>query len=203
MSSDIEELAREGMQQFTAAMQVSPDLAARTCDRHRHRRRLRRKRTGLAAGAAAVAGVALAVTALVPGSHQPSHRAGHQGGVQMAAWTVAEQTGGSVMVTIRELHDPAGLQRKLRADGVPATVTFISQQNPSCRPYSAGQALVDRVFPHQGPPSGSGVVMIHSSALPAGTGILLDASFSQHPPPGGSEIAIGVGLVQASQQCTG
>ena len=35
MSPDLEELAREGMRQFTATMQVSPDLAARTFDRHR------------------------------------------------------------------------------------------------------------------------------------------------------------------------
>ena len=35
MSSDIEELAREGMRQFTATMQVSPDLAAQDFERHR------------------------------------------------------------------------------------------------------------------------------------------------------------------------
>jgi DNA-directed RNA polymerase specialized sigma24 family protein len=45
---------------------------------------------------------------------------------------------GLVDVTIRELRDPAGLQSKLRADGVPASVTFSGQPNPSCRPYPAG-----------------------------------------------------------------
>ncbi len=51
MSSDIEELAREGMRQFTATMQVSPDLAARTFEGHRQRRR-HILRAGLALGAA-------------------------------------------------------------------------------------------------------------------------------------------------------
>ena len=50
MSSDMEELAREGMRQFTATIRVSPDLAARTFDRHRRRHALR---AGLALGAAA------------------------------------------------------------------------------------------------------------------------------------------------------
>jgi hypothetical protein len=35
MGSDMEELAGEGIRQFTATMQVSPDLAAKTCQRHR------------------------------------------------------------------------------------------------------------------------------------------------------------------------
>lgn len=34
--------------------------------------------------------------------------------------------------------DAAGLQRTLRADGVPASVTFAGQQNRACKPYNAG-----------------------------------------------------------------
>ena len=30
-------------------------------------------------------------------------------------------------------RDPAGLQATLRADGIPASVTFIGQQNPACQ----------------------------------------------------------------------
>ncbi len=48
---------------------------------------------------------------------------------------------GTIAVTIRELRDPAGLQSRLRADGVPASVSFFGQQNPSCRPYPAGTSL--------------------------------------------------------------
>ncbi len=63
MSSDIEDVAREGMQQFTATMQVSPGLAARAFDRHQRRRRHVRRAT-LALGAAGTA-AAVAVIAVV------------------------------------------------------------------------------------------------------------------------------------------
>jgi hypothetical protein len=113
-----------------------------------------RRRVPLGAGALAVAtGAALAVTALAPASHQ----GGHQPTVQLAAWTVDRLASGNISVTIRELTDPAGLQRKLRADGVLASVTFTSQQNPACRAYPGGTPghtpslrvtpLLRRVFP--------------------------------------------------------
>jgi len=62
MSSDIEELAREGMRQFTATMHVSPDLAARTCERHRQRRQV--LRAGLALGAAGAVAAAAVIAAV-------------------------------------------------------------------------------------------------------------------------------------------
>jgi hypothetical protein len=65
MSSDIEELAREGMRQFTATMRVSPDLAARTFERHRKRRQV--LRTGLALGAAGAVTAAAVIAAVVHG----------------------------------------------------------------------------------------------------------------------------------------
>jgi hypothetical protein len=71
MSSDIEELAREGMRQFTATMQVSPDLAARTFERHRQRRR-HILRAGLALGAA---GAVTAVTVIAAVAHGPATKA--------------------------------------------------------------------------------------------------------------------------------
>ena len=67
MSSDIEELAREGMRQFTAPMQVSPDLAARTFERHRRRRNV--LRAGLALGAAGAVTAAAVITVI---AHGPS-----------------------------------------------------------------------------------------------------------------------------------
>ena len=69
MSSDLEELAREGMRQFTATMQVSPDLAARTFDRHRRRHALR---AGLALGAAGVLAGAAVIAAV---AHGPATKA--------------------------------------------------------------------------------------------------------------------------------
>ncbi len=72
----------------------------------------------------ATAAVAAAVAlALLPGS-QAGHRGG-QGRVKLAAWSVIKERHGLVKVTIRELRDPAGLQKTLRAAGVPANVRFV------------------------------------------------------------------------------
>ena len=89
--------------------------------------RARRRVLGLAGAAAVAAGATVAVTALLP--------AGHPAGAQLAAWTVTGQANGTIDVTIRELRDAARLQSTLRADGVPASVTFGSEPNPSCREY--------------------------------------------------------------------
>jgi hypothetical protein len=121
-------------------------------------RRHRRLIPGVAGTLAAAAVAALAVTTLAPASQEASHQGGRQPTVQLAAWTVTKLGGGSISVTVRELKDPAGLQRTLRADGVPASVTFAGQQNPACLPYpggtpgnplTAGPAthLLKRVFP--------------------------------------------------------
>jgi hypothetical protein len=78
------------------------------------------------AGVAAVAAAATALT-LISGSGVTSGRG--QAGVRhatLAAWTAASQPDGLVKVTIRELRDPQGLARVLRADGVPVNVQFIA-----------------------------------------------------------------------------
>lgn len=70
MSSDMEELVRDGMRQFTATMQASPDLAARAFDRHRHGRRV--LRGGAAVAAAGAVTVAAVITAA---THGPTSKA--------------------------------------------------------------------------------------------------------------------------------
>jgi hypothetical protein len=70
MSSDIEELAREGMRQFTATMQVSPGLAARAFERRRQRRQV--LRVGLALAAAGVVAAAAVIAAV---AHGPATKA--------------------------------------------------------------------------------------------------------------------------------
>ncbi len=185
--------------------------------------RARRRIPALAGALAVVAAAALAVSTLVPGSHQASPRPT----AQLAAWTVTRQADGSIRVTIRELRNPDGLQSKLRADGVPASVTLIGQQNLSCRRYPASPGLLHRIIsprfevlpaPHQGPPASMPggalslvvVMLIHPSALPGGVGVQLATSFTMQPPVvsnGGVEkVAHGGiqrGLVYASPQCTG
>ena len=123
--------------------------------------RARRRVLGLAGAAAVAAGATVAVTALLP--------AGHPAGAQLAAWTVTGQANGTIDVTIRELRDAARLQSTLRADGVPASVTFGSEPNPSCREYPGKwDPSKSGIQGTSGPPY---ILAIHPSALPRGAGV--------------------------------
>ena len=154
--------------------------------------RARRRIPGLAAGALAVAAAAaLAVTALLPASHQ----AGRQPPAQLAAWTVSKQADGTIKVTVRQLRDAAGLQRRLRADGVPASVTFFGHEPRACQRYPRMSAvLMAEVFGGHGPP-----LVIDPEALPHGAGVQLNPGHYPH----GAPIALAAGLVRASRGCTG
>ena len=154
--------------------------------------RARRRLPGVATGALAVAAAAvLAVTALQPTGHQ----AGPQPPVHLTAWTVTKQADGTITVTVRQLRDPQGLQRTLRADGVPASVTFFGHEPRACQRYPKLSAvLMAEVFGGHGPP-----LVIHPKALPHGAGIQLNPGHYRH----GGPIDLAAGLVQASPGCTG
>jgi hypothetical protein len=162
--------------------------------------RARRRVPAVAGALGAAAAVAFAVSAALPASHPASGP--H---TQLAAWTVARQADGNIRVTIRELRDPAGLQHTLRADGVPASVTFTGQGNPACQGYPGGGSQSQRrhlLSSVATPAGGRNVMVIHPSALPSGAGLQIGALFQHYPGPRGS-FQVGVGLVQASPQCTG
>jgi len=152
--------------------------------------RTRRRIPGIAGALAGAAAAALAVAALLPAGHQAIRPLP----AQLAAWTVVKHADGTIVVTVRQLRDPAGLQRTLRADGVPATVTFFGRQPRACHSYPADRALMNRVFGGHGPP-----LVIHPSALPDGAGVQLNPG---HYPPG-APIALAAGLVRAGPGCTG
>jgi hypothetical protein len=157
-----------------------------------------RRRIPVAAGGLAVAaGVAIGATALA-GAGQP---ASHPAGATLTAWTVQKQSNGNVRVTIRDLRDPAGLQARLRADGVPANVST-SGLPAACRPAAVTKSGLRRVVTrHQ---HGRRVVfVIHPSALPSGDGVLISDRITAQPPPGFSHGPLNFGLVQTSQACTG
>jgi hypothetical protein len=210
---DLITLVRES---FTDVRTITP---VEQIVRRGHAVRARRRIPVLAGALAVVAGAALAVTTLLPGGHQPTPQPSTLPSAQLAAWTVTRQADGTIRVTIRELRDPAELQRQLRADGVPASVTLTGQENPACRPYPASPALRQRVLsitfdvipaPHQGPPPSTSppqpnlvlVFHINPAALPAGTGVQLATSFAPVR-PGLARASLGSGLVYASPQCTG
>jgi hypothetical protein len=183
---------------------VHMDVPAEQIESRSRAIRARRRIPGLAGGLALAAGAALAVTTLLPASHQPSHPAP----ARLAAWTVVKQADGNIRVTVRELRDPAGLQRTLRADGVPASVTFIGQPNPACHGHTGGgdqsqrRQLLKHVYTPRPGNNKVKVVVIHPSGLPSGAGVLIAAGSPTRASHAGST-ALTLGLVHASPQCTG
>ena len=157
--------------------------------------RTRRRIPGLAGALALVAIAVLAVTALTAAGH-PQRR---PAAVRLVAWTVVKLTDGDIRVSILKLRHPAALERKLRAEGVPASVVM-APPGP-CRKYPASSALLNRVFPGSyrlAPPPPSHVIVIRPSALPRGTGVQLAGSFGPHE----GSVAAPI-VVYASPRCTG
>ena len=217
-------------------MPSAPDTAAIIAT---GRARRRRRMAGLSmAGTAAVTVVALGLSgALGAASHQPSGAASRQptpsAHAQLTAWTVTKLAGGDISVRIKQFKDLAGLQSTLRADGVPASVTFASQQNPACRPYPGGtpapgsvppsplrpSSLLKQVFPKPyqqlGALPGAGPAHMVKAGSPAPppsgnrTVIVIDPSALPHN--AGVRLATNDGatalrlpaVVYASPQCTG
>ncbi len=182
---------------------------------------------------ALAAGAAVAVTALLPASPSGSHQPSHPVHVQLAAWTVVKRADGTILVRIREFRDRAGLQRKLRADGVPVSVIFITSgqfpANPDlipgnpCRQFNGdGNATNSRLLlrvanlvdaPAKPPKPGTrggpdpfrGGVVIHPSALPRHVGLQLyiTRNLGYSSPQNYGGMAYLEDLVQASPSCTG
>jgi hypothetical protein len=161
-----------------------------------------------AAGLAAlVAGTALAVTTWQPFGHS----AGGSSDVRLTAWTVDKKPNGDIDVTINQLNDPAGLQALLRADGLPVTVSFSGPGlSSACQPYDANPTVM-RAVAEWNTSDGSAYLVIHPSALPSDAGVAIvdvPEAGSQSAGSGGSTPSddtrpMAIGLVQASQDCTG
>jgi hypothetical protein len=153
-----------------------------------------RRVPALAAAVAVVAAAGVAGTALRPG-----HRAAVQPGIHLTAWTVVKHADGTVYVRINQLRDPAGLQRTLRADGVPASVVFgnpLNVQPEPCQWYHGTVAgLLPKVVPSIAPGPGHAILAIRPSALPAGAGVQIITMTDLS--------RIGVRLVSTSPGCTG
>ena len=187
-------------------MDVPLDVIVRRGRRLRAHRRL----PALAGAAATVAALALAVAALVPGSGSARAPGRSTGTERLAAWTVVSQQGGSVKVTLRWPHirDVAGLQDKLRSDGIPARVARIGYLRPplsvpgcqvfgdwSTGPGGISKALWHKIFygPHTGQQSNH-AFWVYRSAIPRGLGVLVDIYYDG---------TFGLYVVKASPQCTG
>ena len=167
---------------------------------------------GLSSAAAVAVATGLAVAALAPGSHAPTQPAGHQpaghrpsapAAVHLTSWSVTKLADGSVRVRIIQLRDPAALQAKLRADGVPANVTDTGTPSGACRPYPASTVQLSAVFG-----GGTGattdigtatiIVVINPAALPHDAGIHIGGQFNSAGAGASTS-----NLVYASAGCTG
>jgi hypothetical protein len=174
------------------------------------------------AGAAAIAAcAALAVAALLTSNGTGATT----GQSHLAAWTVAKQPGGSVMVTLHQVRDPARLQQTLRADGIPAKI-FVNRQKvenslevPGCHVYPLGVpggtpvALWRSVFYGPHTKVASYTFWVYPTAIPHGRGVVIvihygPAKLSNHDQRPGADHGYGVDgyslyLVNATPRCTG
>jgi hypothetical protein len=164
-------------------------------------------------GVAAAAVAAATALALVPGS--PAGHRGGQGGVALAAWSVVKERHGLIKVTIRQLRDPAGLERTLRADGVPAHVRFVhrffqpsnSNEVPKgcLPPHLSSQAMAkvdEKLIPNVTVPEADAAI-IRPSALPHGIGLYLKAWAPNPGTRSAATLSMEINLVQATPRCTG
>lgn len=165
---------------------------------HRSRAvRFRRRVPVLAAILAVAAAAGVAIPMLLPVSHQASHLP--VGQRLTVAWTATKQADGDVSVTIRQFRDPAGLQRELRADGVPASVIFNEQRSNPCNSYShsGDLRLLKRAFTLvavSGRPQEYVIAMvIHPSLLPSDSGVQII----------GRQSKVNIRLVEVGHGCTG
>ena len=187
-------------------MDVPLDVVVRRGRRLRAQRRL----PGLAAAAVIVAALVLAVAAVVPGGGRATAPARGTGTERPAVWTVVSQPNGSVRVALRgpSVRDVAGLQDKLRADGIPARVARFKYLHPprnvpgcyvfgdwSAEPGGISYRLWHKIFygPHTGRQSNH-AFWVYRSAIPRGLGVLVDIYYDG---------SFGLYVVKASSQCTG
>jgi hypothetical protein len=221
LSDQIRELIERGVRPVSMAdIQERPPVRVTLWRRATARSGRSRGRFILAGAVAIAACVALAVAFLLPGG-----TGNGAGTARLAAWTVVKQPGGSVMVTLHEVRDPARLQRTLRADGIPAHV-YSGHKDPGldipgCRVYGLGVpggtplSLWRKIFygPHTKVTTYN--FWVYPSAIPRGFGVnitinvgpgkLTNNPRDQRPgaDTGYGVDGIGLFLVKASPRCTG
>ncbi|HEY2520096.1 MAG TPA: hypothetical protein VGJ19_08300 [Streptosporangiaceae bacterium] len=168
MNTDVEELLREGMERFGRDVRMPAGIAARA------RGQLRRRRLQVVTGAVTAAAAAAAFVTLAAAT------GGRPAPARLAAWTVITEPNGTVAVSIYDLRDPAGLQRALRAHGVPATVRFYpsGSRMPGCVTSVPSRlaTIEGQVFVQ--PPAGMGgqaMLYIDPAAVPRTDQIAIDA----------------------------
>jgi hypothetical protein len=216
-----EELATAVRESVTSVHMTTPAEEITTRGRTLRTRRRVPLLTGALAGAAAAV---LAVTALLPSS---GHQASQPVHARLAAWTVTTRADGDIQVTVRETSDAAGLERRLRAEGLPVAVRFNPPKFhlggdepviPGCRsifksPASIEESLADtlqvdkvvKFYPGLDDSGdwrlneGDAVLLIHPSKLPDGDGL----AFVFFGKDELNFVPVVADLVHKSPECTG
>jgi hypothetical protein len=177
------------------------DDVAMVCDRTRDRvaaafqdpprRRRRRLAFALTGGGVLAAGAAATAVTLLTGNAAPP--ASSLRSFVTAAYTVRPHQDGTITVTIKQLKDPAGLQRALAADGVPALVRYVPDRFVSGTYHGISYSGVSPVCQYGNLPrataepkavglviGGGGLFWIRPSAMPKGTVVFIQDSLSKH-----------------------
>jgi len=183
----------------------------------------RRRLTWAAAGTLAVAAAGAAAAAMIAAGGHPTAGGTHtanaapasgraavpQASTTLTAWTVTKGADGALTVTIRQMKDPAGLQRTLQADGARVVVTGSPAWPTACGEWRGGDyRLGDQVVQTEnqtGLPAADGSEFtIRPSDIPAGALLWIGLSQTGKPagvvgPPG----PMSVGYLTATRACTG
>jgi hypothetical protein len=164
-------------------------LAAAPSRAIRARRRIPALVGGLTAAAAASAAVVLVLTSGPGIVAAQQGTAGHPRTVVTAAWTVREDSEGTVTVTMRQYANPAGLQRTLRADGVNAIVRAMPSQTVSPKLPFVKVTSCSYATTNDAPPwvQRAVVTIVQQDRQEPGGGVMRIATFIIHPhamPPG-------------------
>ena len=129
---------------------------------------------------------------------------------------MVNEPNGDIQVTIRDWQDREGLQRTLRADGLPVNVSATFPSLPtlsdpgtplssSCQQFPGGTIdLLTRVVnPIESHRDQGTVLVIRPSALPDGAGLFIYGPGTHVSFRGEDLLPVATALAKASPECTG
>ncbi len=148
---------------------------------------------------------AIIVSLVLPNGRPTAHPRGKAVTITTAAWTVHRAPNGTITVNVKQLRDPAGLQRTLRAEGVPAYIRYIpivqGEPGSSVTSYPVCSynppapdlppSAFNKIFSFGPAPAeieGTISFVIHPAAIPPGTAVFIQVNSG---PAGGGSTSFG------------
>ncbi len=138
----------------------------------------------MTAGAVAIAAAAAIMIPAVLSTSMPES-------LVTAAWAVQRKPDGTITVYIRQMRDPAGLQRALRADGVPAYIRYVPEvvkphgsvtEYPACDynfgvPNKFNFNSIFSFLPPKEMAQGKVAFLIHPAGIPKGYSVFVEINW--------------------------